>query len=191
MKKAKKEHVSIKIRKDILMMGAGALCVLALLAGVFAVGMTIGKKAKEDGALKDKLMKSYQQTVTPTPTPTATPTPTPTPVPQKAQAPASVGCAQFNPANGPVSVRVNLIPDSGTITGKTVVRVKPTGSCPGESAAIENWMNEGDRSWTSPGVNPGRYRIEVANGNYDGVVAENVDLPHAGVYEVNITIHGQ
>ncbi len=128
----------------------------------------------------------------PSPSPVTSPTPTPTPTPSPKvttkKVTESSDCSQFNPDNGPVRMRVTLQPDPGVpMMGRTVVRIKPTGTCPNESAAVEEWLDEGVLTWTSGYLNPGRYRIEIANGNYQGVVAETHSLIEGG-YEYTIRI---
>lgn len=126
-----------------------------------------------------------------TPVPTSTPTPTDKPKAPVVKNPQSTtGCSQFRMENGPVYIRVILMPESGAMIGRTSVRIKPSGSCPNESSEIEHWMEGAELSWTSPDLNPGRYRIEIANGNYQGVVTEYVNVPKGG-YEYKISIRGQ
>jgi len=142
-----------------------------------------------------------EPTAEPSPTPSPTPEPTPTPSPSPSSTPKpkkqsstpveSNSCAQYKPENGQVFVRVNLVLRSGSsVVGRTVIRVKPTGTCPGESETVEHWLESGEMSWTTPGLNPGRYRIEVANGNYQGVIAESQNLVRGG-YEITIGIDGE
>ena len=126
------------------------------------------------------------QTPTPIPTPTSTPTPTPRPR-TSGQSNAGTGCAQFNANSGQSTVTITLVTNGGSVTGDTVVRLIPTGSCPGESASQEHWMSSGETSWTTGAVNPGRYRIEIANGYYQGVISRNVDLV-SGHYQMSITV---
>jgi len=128
------------------------------------------------GEKKSSGNPSPTPTVVETPTPTEIPTPTPSPTiapKPKAQIPSG-GCDRF--AGGRSTVTVVLQPNTGTMTGDTVIRIKPTGKCPNESGAVEKWISGGELSWTSPKIISGRYRIEVANGYYQGVVAREYDI---------------
>lgn len=157
--------------------------VLVAVGAIFVAGMKAGKTATYMPQPTLRVMPS--STITPTPTQTPTPTPAPAAKTGTTTNTATTGCTQFKPENAPVFMRVTLVPKSGTMVGRTVVRVIPTGSCPNESAQVEHWLGDGEFSWTSPGLNPGRYRVEIANGNYSGVVAKVHDLVQGG-YEYTI-----
>lgn len=165
----------------------GAVLVLLVIASGltagFLAGMRVGKAVKAP-------VPTPTQVAAPTDTPLPTATPTPEPAKQQTTQPTTAGgCAKFRPENGPVFIRVNLQPQTGAMVGRTVVRVIPSGTCPGESATVEHWMADGELSWTTPSLNPGRYKVEVANGNYNGVVSEYLDLVEGG-YEYTIKAGG-
>lgn len=121
--------------------------------------------------------------------PTSSPSATPSPLITKTATPLikKNNCSIFNLSNGPVSVKINLKSESGNVLGKTVVRIKPSGQCPNESPTQEHWLESSELTWTSSGVNPGRYLLEAANGNYQGVVSRRVDLVQGG-YELTISL---
>jgi len=184
--------------RNIVMSGLILLLLVSVGIGIgFAyhqvVNRTIYNSFKDNESASPSPTPTPSPTPSPSPSPLPSPTPAPTPKPKKQTSaqPTSTSCSEFKPENGQVSLRVNLVLRSGTsVVGRTVVRVKPTGTCPTESGAVEHWMEGGEMSWTTPGLNPGRYRIEVANGNYQGVIAETHNLVQGG-YEITIGIDGQ
>ena len=183
----KKKHLKKHVQIPMTALIVGAILVLLVIAGGLAAGFLAGMRV-------GKAVKAPQTTPTQAPIATTEPTPTATPTPEPVQQAATQpstggGCSKYRPENAPVFVRVNLQPQTGAMVGRTVVRVIPTGTCPGESAAVEHWMADGELSWTTPGLNPGRYKVEVANGNYNGVVSEYLDLVEGG-YEYTIQAGG-
>lgn len=185
----KTKHMKRHARIPMTALIVGAIVVFLIVAGGLTAGFLAGMRVGK--SVKAPVPTPTQTAVAPTetPTPTATPTPEP-PKPQAATQPAAGGgCSKFRPENGPVFIRVNLQPQAGAMVGRTVVRVIPAGSCPGESATVEHWMADGELSWTTPSLNPGRYKVEVANGNYNGVVSEFLDLVEGG-YEYTIQAGG-
>lgn len=148
---------------------------VALLVGGITIGLIVayfgGKTISEFSLVKK---------TTPTPAPTIQPTTIPTTAPTKAPTskPAAkpVDCGRFNTLNGNSKVTINFITSTGSMTGSTVIRIKGAGSCPGTSPAIEQWVTGNQLTWTSTDITPGTYKIEVANGNYQGVPNKVVDL---------------
>lgn len=105
-------------------------------------------------------------TFTPTPSPKPTPTKkpfTPTPKPTAAQS----ACSQFVPENGLTTITINLKEKAGaTLTGDWIVKIKPTGSCPGIlppnwGGQINEVIHQPNYTYTSPGLHPGQFRVDV------------------------------
>ena len=104
--------------------------------------------------------------------PTATPVPTisiirPTTKPV-------VTCDKFK-TGGRVVVEVDL--KSSDFKGATLVEIKPAATCGGvvPNGKISDWMQPGVLTWTSPELSSGRYVLVIANGNYQGVITQNVE----------------
>lgn len=104
----------------------------------------------------------------PAPSPTSIPkikvTSTPTPSPKPTATQVSINpCDKFKPGDGLATITVSLQASSGSVVGDAIVKIKATGDCPGAvpgGGQITDIIRQGS-SWTSPGLTPGKFRIDV------------------------------
>ncbi|KKT78699.1 MAG: hypothetical protein UW75_C0040G0001 [Parcubacteria group bacterium GW2011_GWF2_44_8] len=164
----------------------GFVSTILLMGGIWLAVKFISPKISQQ---PDK-SSTVEAQASPTPEPSPTPTPKPTIAPTKkpaAQKP-TVSCDTFAQA-APSSITIRLVPRSGQMVGSTVVRLKPSGKCPG-STTSEHWMGPGEREWTQSGVGAGTYVIEVANGNYQGVIRQAVTVQGNSSYVFTVQVEG-
>lgn len=131
--------------------------------------------------LKNSIPLPTQIAASMTPSPTPTPSPVPTPRPTIRPAPAvtrnpstptpqssaAASCSQFKPADGLATIRINLKEKDGqALSGDWIVKIKPTGSCPGMlppmwGSQINEVIHQPNYTYTSPGLHPGQFRVDV------------------------------
>jgi hypothetical protein len=173
------------------------LALTGLLLGVLFTSMFIQQMQAQLDTTTQQSSPTATSTATPTatPSPSPSPSPTPTPTPKPSAKPATeskpaqstASCDQLRSA--PASdITVRLQPRSGSMVGRTVIRIKPSGSCPGSTDA-EQWINEGELSKSFSNVGAGTYVIEVANGNYQGVVRQNIKVEGSTRYEFTVKVN--
>ena len=174
----------------------GFVSTILLMGGIWLAVMFISPKISQQPDKSSTVEAQASPTPSPEPSPSPTPEPSPTPTPKPTIAPTkkpaaqkpTVSCDTFAQA-APSSITIRLVPRSGQMVGSTVVRLKPSGKCPG-STTSEHWMGPGEREWTQSGVGAGTYVIEVANGNYQGVIRQAVTVQGNSSYVFTVQVEG-
>jgi hypothetical protein len=163
--------------------GLSTLVVLVVLGVVTIVGIGswtyIKNLDKSTNGAKEELDREFKSGEMSVPTPTRfikkfSPTPTvikdpnitsePSP---ESPTPTENPCRKFNPEAGLATITVNIQPQPGeTLVGDTLVKVKPQAPCPGTlpplwGNQITDVIRQGKTSWTSPGLGPGTFRVDV------------------------------
>jgi hypothetical protein len=153
------------------------LLVVAIVA-IIAGGIYVQNKNNSVQNSSDNILLTSTPTagptVTPTfsPTPTAKPTPTkkpftPTPKPTTIPTAAESGCSKFKPEDGLTTITITLKEkDNKPLVGDWIVKIKPTGSCPGIlppgwGSEINEVIKQPNYNYTSPGLHPGQFRVDV------------------------------
>ncbi len=168
-----------------------------------AIWLCITKISPPQNSSPSTVLQPTEGVATPSPQPSASPTPIPSLAPPKptrvvtSPPPRSNDSADSDSSqskncialkNGGFSdITIELQPRSGQMTGDTVIRLKQGGSCPGPSTS-EQWISSGERQKTFSHIAAGTYVIEIANGNYKGVVRQTVTVAGARQYVFAVPI---
>lgn len=165
---------------------------------ITAIWLCIVKISPPQSSSPSRFIQPTEVLTTPTPEPSVTPSPTlvpPKPTRAVTAPTKSVDADNGESKNctalkngGPSIITIELQPRSGQMTGDTVIRLKQGGSCPGPSTS-EQWISSGERQKTFDSVQPGTYLIEVANGNYQGVIRQTVTVAGRNKYLFTVPIN--
>lgn len=156
-------------------MSKGFAHILLLIIGVVIAGVLITRNSVSFVKINETPVPTESATSIPTISPTSKPTTKPkstivaTPTPKLTTVTTSVpqsACDKFKPADGLTTITLNLQASSGQIVGDTIVKIKPASSCPGTlpsgwGGELTEVIRQGTTSWTSPGMSPGNFRVDV------------------------------
>jgi len=149
--------------------GFAPVAIIIIIAVVLVTGVLISKnyQRSDTSSTPQPTMESTAvPTLTPSPSPrssirpTVRPTITPTPT-------ASTGCSRFKPEDGLTSITITLKEKDGKpLVGDWIVKIKPTGSCPGIlpqawGSQINEVIRQPNYTYTSPGLHPGQFRVDI------------------------------